>query len=131
MPLEVSMQLNIVLYSIMAGVITGMLYDFYKILRGISRVKIITAVEDILFWILAAMIVFTFLLYVNYAFMTMYVYIFMTVSLLIYLRFFSRYLYGIEEKIAVRTYKILRVVFKNIAYPVKILIYKGADKEKW
>jgi hypothetical protein len=28
-------------------------------------------------------------------------------------------------------YKILRVVFKNIMYPLKIVIYKVTDKSKW
>ena len=73
MLLEINMQFNIVIYSIIAGIITGILFDMYRIIRDLNSKKIVAMVEDILFWILAGMIVFTFLLYTNYAFL-MYTY---------------------------------------------------------
>ena len=82
MLLEINMQFNIVIYSIMAGIITGILFDMYRIIRDLNSKRIIAMIEDILFWVLAGMIIFTFLLYVNYAFLTPYVYIFIIISLL-------------------------------------------------
>ena len=130
MPLEINMQVNIVIYSFIAGIITGILFDIYRIFRGMNKIKVITIIEDLLFWSLSSLIIFTFLLYMNYAFLTLYVYVFMVISLGIYLRFFSRFFYGIEKHFAQKKYKILRVVFKNIMYPLKIVIYKVTDKSK-
>lgn len=131
MPLELNMQVNIVIYSFMAGIITGILFDIYRILRGLNKIKIITIIEDLLFWSLSSLVIFTFLLYMNYAFLTLYVYIFMAISLALYLRFFSRFFYNFEKELLGKLYKMIRVTFKNITYPLKIVIYKVTDRRKW
>lgn len=131
MPLEINMQVNIVIYSFMAGIITGILFDIYRIFRGFNKIKIITMIEDLLFWSLSSLVIFTFLLYMNYAFLTLYVYIFMIISLALYLRFFSRFFYNFEKEFLRKLYKIVRVTFKNIMYPLKIVIYKVTDRHKW
>ena len=131
MPLELNMQVNIVIYSFMAGIITGILFDIYRILRGLNKIKIITIIEDLLFWSLSSLVIFTFLLYMNYAFITLYVYIFMAISLALYLRFFSRFFYNFEKELLGKLYKMIRVTFKNITYPLKIVIYKVTDRRKW
>lgn len=130
MPLEINMQVNIVIYSFIAGIITGILFDIYRVFRGINKFKIITIVEDLLFWSLSSLVIFTFLLYMDYAFLTIYVYVFMIISLGIYMRFFSSFFYNIEKCFAQKFYKILRIIFKNIIYPLKIVIYKVTDKSK-
>ena len=130
MPLEINMQVNIVIYSFMAGIITGILFDIYRIFRGFNKIKIITMIEDLLFWSLSSLVIFTFLLYMNYAFLTLYVYIFMIISLALYLRFFSRFFYNFEKEFLRKLYKIIRVTFKNIMYPLKIVIYKVTDRHK-
>ncbi|WP_294401298.1 spore cortex biosynthesis protein YabQ [uncultured Clostridium sp.] len=130
MPLEINMQVNIVIYSFMAGIITGILFDIYRIFRGLNKIKIITIIEDLLFWSLSSLVIFTFLLYMNYAFLTLYVYIFMAISLALYLRFFSRFFYSFEKELLGKFYKMIRVTFKNITYPLKIVIYKVTDRRK-
>ena len=131
MLLEINMQFNIVVYSIMAGLITGILFDMYRIIRDLNSKRIIEMIEDILFWILAGMIVFTFLLYTNYAFLTPYVYIFIIISLLFYFKFISRYFYNIEKDIVNGICRIIRITFKNILYPLKFVVYKVTDRKKW
>lgn len=130
MPLEINMQVNIVIYSFLAGIITGILFDVYRIFRGLNKIKIITIIEDLLFWSLSSLVIFTFLLYMNYAFLTLYVYIFMAISLALYLRFFSRFFYNFEKGLLGKFYKVIRVTFKNIIYPLKIVIYKVTDRRK-
>lgn len=130
MPLEINMQFNIVFFSISAGFITGILFDMYRIIRGFNNIKVVMAIEDILFWILASIIVFTFLLYTNYAFLTPYVYAFICCSIFFYTKFISRYFYNIEKKLLDLLLKIIRVTFKNLGYPIKIMIYKLIDKNK-
>ena len=115
MPLQISMQFNIVFFSILAGIITGILFDMYRIIRGLSNFKAVMIVEDILFWILASIIVFTFLLYTNYAFLTPYVYIFICCTILLYMIFISKYFYSIEKFILDIIFKIIRVILKNLS----------------
>ena len=130
MLLEINMQFKIVIYSILAGFITGILFDIYRIIRDLNSKRILAMLEDILFWILAGMIVFTFLLYTNYAFLTPYVYIFIIISLLFYFKFVSRYFYNIEKDIVNGICRIIRVGVKNILYPLKFVLYKVTDRKK-
>ena len=67
MPLDTNIQFSIILYALLAGILTGLMFDLYRIIRGSKIPKAIIVVEDTLFWILAAMVIFTFLLYTNYA----------------------------------------------------------------
>lgn len=131
MLLEINMQFNIVIYSIIAGIITGILFDIYRIIRDLNSKKVIAMIEDILFWVLAGMIVFTFLLYTNYAFLTPYVYIFIIISLSFYFKFISRYFYNTEKVIVSTICRIIRVAIKNLIYPLKFILYKVTDRNKW
>lgn len=130
MPLTLTMQFNLVIYSIIAGIITGLLFDIYRGIRGLTPVKVLVIIEDLLFWILAGLIVFVFLLYTNYAFLTSYVYIFIIISLLFYFKFISKYFYSKEKAISKELCKIIRVVFKNLSYPFKVILYQIIDKKK-
>lgn len=130
MPLTLNMQFNLVICSLISGLITGIMFDIYRGIRGLNPIKILTLIEDILFWMLAALIVFTFLLYTNYAFLTPYVYIFIIIAITLYFRFISVYIYSSEKIIAKRLAKFIRILFKNICYPLKIIVYKVTDKRK-
>lgn len=130
MPLGLNMQINLVLYSLLGGLITGFLFDIYRGIRGINSIKILTIIEDILFCILIALVVFTFLLYTNYAFLTPYVYILIISALILYFRFISKYVFSGEVVIARSIYRLIRIILKNILYPLKIIIYKITDKKK-
>lgn len=130
MLLGLNMQINIVVYSLIAGIITGILFDIYRGIRGLNSIKILLIIEDILFCVLIALIVFTFLLYTNYAFLTPYVYIFILIAVLIYFKFISKYFYTGEIIIIKLFYKLFRILLKNILYPLKIIAYKIADKRK-
>ena len=130
MPLGLNMQINLVLYSLLGGLITGFLFDIYRGIRGISSIKILTIIEDILFCILIALVVFTFLLYTNYAFLTPYVYILIVSALILYFRFISKYVFSGEVVIARSIYRLIRIILKNILYPLKIIMYKIIDKRK-
>ncbi|MFQ9613884.1 MAG: spore cortex biosynthesis protein YabQ [Clostridium butyricum] len=50
MPLQLNIQVNIVIYSLLAGVLTGILFDAYRLIRGYKIPKVIVVVEDLLFW---------------------------------------------------------------------------------
>lgn len=129
MPLDLNIQFTTILYSILGGVLIGVMFDFYNILRGVNIPKILIVIQDILFWILTAITVFTFLLYQNYAFLGPYVYIFMIITLLLYLIFVSPYVIKFENYLIGKILKVFRVVLKNIVYPFKLLYYNMYGKK--
>ena len=114
MPLSIDVQFDIVMYSIISGILIGIMFDLYNIIRGVKIPKIIIIIEDILFWILTAIIVFAFLLYANYAFLGPYVYIFMIVTLIIYLKLISPTILKLERYMIDKTGKFIRIFLKNL-----------------
>ena len=129
MPLELRVQLNIVIYSLLAGLLTGTFFDAYRVIRGSNVNKIVMWIEDLLFWVLCAVIIFTFLLYFNYAFLGIYVYMFMFLSLLIYFKLVSNKIVKIEKIIKMELLKVIRIIFKNVIYPFKIILEKMEEKK--
>ena len=130
MPLQLNVQFDIVIYSLFAGVLTGVLFDFYRILRGVKIPKFIIIIEDVLFWILSALIVFTFLLYTNFAFLGPYVYVFILLALLLYFKTISSYIVKLEVIFGRGVSKAIRVGAKNVIYPFKLFITKMGNKNK-
>ncbi|MGL5087797.1 MAG: spore cortex biosynthesis protein YabQ [Clostridium sp.] len=130
MPLPIRIQFDIVLYALLAGLLTGIMFDIYRIIRGAKVPKFIVVIEDILFWCLAAIIVFTFLLYTNYAFLGPYVYIFMGISLMFYFKYISLIFFKTEIRIVGNFSKVARIIFKNIIYPIKLICSKISGKNK-
>ena len=128
MPLDTNIQFSIILYALLAGILTGLMFDLYRVIRGSKVPQIIIVVEDILFWVLSAMVIFTFLLYTNYAFLGVYVYAFMLISLGLYMKFVSNKCIRFELKVVNGVGKMLRVIFKNIIYPFKFIFYNITGK---
>ena len=129
MPLSIDVQFDIVMYSIISGILIGIMFDLYNIIRGVKIPKIIIIIEDILFWILTAIIVFAFLLYANYAFLGPYVYIFMIVTLIIYIKLKSPTILKIERYMIDKTGKFIRIFLKNLIYPIKLIYYNICGKK--
>lgn len=128
MPLDTNIQFSIIFYALLAGILTGFMFDLYRIIRGSKVPKAIIVVEDTLFWVLAAMVIFTFLLYTNYAFLGVYVYAFMLISLGLYMRFVSNRCIRFELEVVNGVGKMFRVIFKNVIYPFKIIFYNITGK---
>lgn len=121
MPLPINIQFSNIVYSFLSGLLTGGMFDLYRIIRGSKIPKPILVIEDILFSILAAMIVFTFLLYTDYAFLGAYVYIFMILAIFIYMKFISPTFISIERSIFDIISKVVRILLKNISYGAKLI----------
>lgn len=129
MPLDLNIQFTTILYSIFGGILIGILFDFYNILRGVKIPKIIIVIQDILFWILTSVTVFTFLLYKNYAFLSIYVYLFMIITLFVYLTFVSPSVIRLENYLIEVILKVFRIILKNLIYPFKLLYYNMYGKK--
>ncbi|MCC9294543.1 spore cortex biosynthesis protein YabQ [Clostridium sp. WLY-B-L2] len=115
----------------MAGIITGVLFDFYRLIRGLSGLnKIIMFIEDTLFWLFTAVIVFVFLMYTNYAYLRMYVYILLAVGIYLYLKIFSRIFIGFYEKLFRILGRVFRVILNTLVYFFQYVIYIIKKKNK-
>lgn len=119
------MQIKLVSYSFLAGILLGFMFDIYKVFRGYENIyKLLIVIEDILFWILAAIIIFIFLLYTNQAVIGLYVYLCMAVGIYMYFRTISRKFTALQSKINFYVVKILRILAKYISYPFRIFLDK-------
>lgn len=131
MVVPLSLQAKFVIYSLLAGVLTGLLFDFYRVFRGFESIpKIFIIIEDILFWILVSIIVFIFLLYTNQALISGYIYVFIALGILFYLKFISYFFIKTQQKIMIATAKIIRVVINFVFYPIKLMFYRGKQKNR-
>ncbi|MBL4936917.1 spore cortex biosynthesis protein YabQ [Clostridium sp. YIM B02515] len=127
----VASQSNLLLFSMLAGVLTGMLFDLYRVLRGFENPnKILTFIEDTLFWILTSIIVFIFLLKTNYAYMREYVYITIALGILIYIFVLSKSFIKVEYKIIGIIIKFTRIIFNYVFYPINLIFYRLKRKNK-
>lgn len=105
----------------LTGVVIGVLFDFFRILRrSIKTSNTITYIEDILFWILTGL----FLLYIifKYSFGQLRIYMFVSliIGIVIYFLTISKYFIKLNIKI-IRIYKIYYI--KNFIR--SILPYKN------
>lgn len=121
----VSTQLNAVIISLFSGVITGVLFDIYRLIRGLENPnKIVTGIEDLLFWILTALVIFLFLIKYRCTYITLYVYMFIFLGFFIYINTVSKFFILIIASLFKFISKITRVFFNFIFFPLRCLINK-------
>lgn len=131
MLISISTQLNLIIFSILAGVLTGMLFDLYRVFRGFRNPnKILTFFEDTLFWILTGIIVFIFLLLTNYAYMRGYVYIAIAAGIFLYMGLLSGLFIKAQYKVIKNVTKFIRIIFNFLLYPLHLAFYNLKRKNK-
>lgn len=131
MIISINAQFNLIFYSILAGILTGLLFDIYRFIRGFENPDaIITFIEDILFWFFAGILIFIFLIYNSYLYMGGYLYLYIAMGLYIYLKFASKYFLKIQYKLIKMLSKTLRIVKNLIIYPFELIVYKIINKNK-
>lgn len=124
MIMSISYQIRLIIFSFFAGLITGVLFDLYRIIRGFTNLnKLVVFIEDILFWIFSAITVFIFLLYTNYAYTDTYVYLWIGFGICLYFKLISKLFISGEIKILKSLGRFIRVVLNVVKYPLKIIIY--------
>ncbi|MDT8715748.1 spore cortex biosynthesis protein YabQ [Clostridium sp. 19966] len=124
------MQIKLVVFSLLAGIITGIIFDFYNVLRGMERIpNIIVAIEDILFWIFASIIIFIFLLYTHAAVISVYVYVWIIIGVVIYFKTASKFFKRFHSKTVRNSFRVIRIAKNMILYPFKLLLYNSNSKK--
>lgn len=105
------------------GLIIGILFDIFRILRRSFKTSdIITYIQDILFWILTGFI----LLYTIFTFsngeIRLYMFLGVFLGCLIYMLVFSKYFIKINVKIILFIKKIISKIISIIFLPIKFII---------
>lgn len=105
------------------GIVIGILFDIFRILRrGFKTSDIITYIQDILFWILTGLI----LLYSVFTFsngeIRFYMFLGVFIGCLLYMLMFSKYFVEINVKIILIIKNIIGKVISVIIFPIKIVI---------
>ncbi|HWR43501.1 spore cortex biosynthesis protein YabQ [Sporomusa sp.] len=90
--MEFSTQVNTFLLIAATGILLGVLFDTYRVLRGYFRPPwLITSVADLLYWLVAAGIAFLALILGNWGELRFYVFIAMITGVAAYYRLASRH----------------------------------------
>jgi len=122
---SMNQQINLFIFSLLSGALIGILFDIYRTIRGFESLnKFVTAVEDILFWILTGIIVFIFMMYTSYAYLSFNVFVYLAMGLFIYLKLVSKIFATTLHNLFAIFLKLFRVVFYVVTYPIRVSFYK-------
>ena len=107
-----------------AGVVLGVLYDVFRILRRVLRHKTAaTTIEDAIFWIISTLLMFIFLLERNFGDIRGFIFMGLALGAVLYFTMLSRFL----TKFAMAVLRWLRRMLLAIILPI-ILIFGVVKK---
>ena len=122
MNVETINQAYLFLIFILNGILIGTVFDVFRILRkSFNTPNFVTYIEDVLFWIIAALIVMYSLFVFNNGRFRAYIFIGVFLGIAIYMLFLSKFVVNISVKIISFIKKIIYIIYKVISYPVSIL----------
>lgn len=115
------MQVNTFLLIAATGILLGVLFDTYRVLRGVFRPPwMITSVADLLYWLVAAGLAFLALVLGNWGELRFYVFIALFAGVALYYRLASRYV----VKIIVTLLKLLASSWRTAKQVMRFTIVK-------
>lgn len=99
----------------LTGVIIGLLFDFFRILRrSFKTSNIITYFEDVLFWILTGVLILYNIWYFNNGEIRIYMFLGIIMGGLIYMLTLSNIIISLLSKILILIVKVLELPFKTL-----------------
>lgn len=106
------------------GFLVGIIYDIYRVTRGIWQPKKLgTFIGDFFFWVIITALVFTLLLFGNWGEVRIYVFLGLALGFLIYIKYCSLKGQWVISKIFFSIYKMLKFIWKIVTWPF-LIIYK-------
>lgn len=117
---------------IINGIIIGILFDFFRILRKTFKTSdLITYIEDSLFWILTGIIILYSIFVFNNGEIRFFIFFGIILGVLLYMLLFSSYIIKINvkminliKKIVIKIIKVLLIPFKYFYKIIKKLFFK-------
>ncbi len=112
---EVCNQLFCLLIFILTGLVIGILFDIFRILRkSFKTTDFITYLEDIIFWILTGCIMLFSIFIFNNGEIRSYVFIGIAIGIILYMLVISRFFIRISVNI-------IKFIKKILSYPIKLI----------
>ena len=110
------------------GMLIGLLFDFFRILRkSFKTADIVTYIQDVLFWILTGIIILYSIFVFNNGEIRFYMFIGIAIGISLYILLLSQYVIKINVVLITTLKKIIVKIIKIITYPfvfVSKIIYK-------
>ena len=98
---------------IINGILIGLLFDFFRILRRIIKTNdIITYIEDVLFWILTGFIILYSIFVFNNGQLRLYMFLGIILGAFTYMLFISSYFIKINIKVI--NYELINNIYEKI-----------------
>lgn len=121
----VTNQAYLFLIFMVNGIIIGILFDFFRILRkSFKTADLITYIEDILFWILAGIILLYSIFVFNNGEIRLFMFLAVILGTIIYMLIASKYVIKINVTIITFVKKILLVPINFIAKILRKIFFK-------
>lgn len=126
---NMSKQVTLFIFSLLSGMLVGVFFDAYRVIRGFEEPgRVITIVQDLLFWVLTGIMIFVFMMYTSFAYMSFNVFAYNGLGLLVYFKIFSSVFILGYNKIINFVVGLFRVVFYYLFYPIRIIFEKIRKK---
>lgn len=110
------------------GILIGLLFDFFRILRrSFKTADIVTYMQDVLFWILTGIIILYSIFVFNNGEIRFYMFIGIAIGISLYILLFSQYVIKINVILITTLKKIIAKIIKIVIYPfvfISKLIYR-------
>lgn len=121
---SVSQQAVSLVLTIGIGFLTGIIYDIYRVTRGIWQPKRLgTLIGDFFFWVIITILVFSLLLLGNWGEVRVYVFLGLALGFLMYIKYCSLKGQWLISKMFFAIYKTLKFIWRVVTWPF-VLIYK-------
>ncbi len=86
----IHLQLNIFLVLLFTGILWGIFFDLYRVFRSRIRVnRVIDGMGDVIFWILAAMLIIPFIYWATWLELRLFVWFIIILGLILYFVYLS------------------------------------------
>ena len=119
----VALQAYLFLVFTINGIIIGLLFDIFRILRKSFKTSdIITSLQDIMFWILTGLILIYSIFTFSNGEIRFYMFLGIFLGCLIYMLMFSKYFINVNVKIMLVAKKIITKISSIIYFPIKIFL---------
>jgi spore cortex biosynthesis protein YabQ len=113
-------QASLFLIFVINGIIIGLVFDIFRILRKSFKTSdIITTIEDILFWIITGIIILYSIFVFNNGEIRFFMFIGIFLGVILYILLLSNYIIKVSVKIIFLAKKIVAFIFKIIIFPVR------------
>lgn len=116
-------QAQLFLVFIINGIIIGILFDFFRILRkSFKTIDLGTYIEDFLFWILTGFSILFTLFKFNNGEIRLYMFFAIAIGILLYMLIFSSHIIRINVSIIIFLKKIFKKLLFYIYIPIKFVL---------